>query len=214
MADIKRYAHFFIKFGKKEFMEKLLYNGEIFMNTVQYYRDHENTEIGDKNEGLTQIPLSNIKRINDTDCFATNIRLQYDNSANKNLFCLFCIENKDIVANLNDKNQYILNLDNYKGFGDYCVVIKYLEPFVDRLTKAIEASGLILSGNKLVRYENLGNYTGAITIFTKNIKYIHQKEYRFLVENTVNESITLNIGSLEEFADIIPIQGNELVINY
>lgn len=40
-----------IKIGRKEHIENLFYRGEIFMNTISYYWNCENSQVGDDLEG-------------------------------------------------------------------------------------------------------------------------------------------------------------------
>lgn len=49
-----------IKFGAREHMERLLHEGEVYMNTLAYYREEEkNSARHDPNEGIKRIMQMN-----------------------------------------------------------------------------------------------------------------------------------------------------------
>lgn len=205
-------AHFFIKFGKREHMYNLLHKGEVYLNTSQFYRDCKNPEIGDSNEGLIQLPLPDISKIDGVDCWGVNAHIK--RFVNKNLYCLYCIENEDIKNALNEKQQYEFDLTGFNGFGDCCIVFHYLKPFVEKMEEAIEKEGLKLLGRKLVRYENFDNYSGKIDYFMKDKRFSHQREYRFVIEGNEVKQRTIYLGNLEEYAKMIPVNNNKIIINF
>lgn len=205
-------AHFFIKFGKREHMDKLLREGEVFLNTSQFYRDCKNPEVGDSNEGLIQQPLPDIIKIDGVGCCGVNIHERF--YVNKNLYCLYCIENEDIKNALNEKNQYEFDLTGFNGFGDCCVVFHYLEPFVNKIKEAIEKEDLKLLGCKLVRYEDFDSYPGKIGHFMKDKKFSHQREFRFVIDSDEARQRKIYLGNLEEYAKIVPINNNKLIVDF
>lgn len=198
-------AHFFIKFGRKDYMENLLYKGEVFLNTIKYYHECDLKEIGDENEGLIRKQLPDICKINGIDCYATNVRLSYNDLDCKNLYCLYCIKDGDVAKGININKEYIVNLSDFSDFGDYCVIIHDLKAFVQRLEVAIRERGLKLLDQKAVCYVDLKNYSGEINHFVKDKRYAHQQEYRFLVENVNNESVSVHLGNLGECAKLLPV---------
>lgn len=197
-----------IKFGQKEHMEKLIYEGEVFFNTVKYYRDCENSEIGDTNEGLSFIShLPDGKLWCDGKCLGetrNHVVKQTEHIKNKNLFCVFALENQYVLDRMNDDNELLIDVYNHSGFGTHCVVIMDIPSFTERLLQKIHERNLIVE-HQLVYYTDFSSYNGEVTPFMKDIKYKHQCEYRFLVHNTENESIKFSIGSIKDIAHIIPI---------
>jgi hypothetical protein len=51
MQTIQAKCYILIKLGPKEYMERLLNYGEVYMNSVSYYKNNKNPEIGDIFEG-------------------------------------------------------------------------------------------------------------------------------------------------------------------
>ena len=211
----KVYIHApFLKFGKKEYMEKLIYEGEVFFNTVQFYRNYENTEIGDPNEGISALlHLPNGKLWYAGKCIGearNRVLKKNENINNKNLFCLYGIENQNAINNTNEDNELIIKLSQFTNFGTHCVLINDIPSFTKRLLQKVFEKKLKLE-HQLVYYYNPNSYNGPITPFMKDEKFSHQCEYRFLVHNTKNESIKFSIGNIEDIAHIL-LLNNELKI--
>jgi len=205
----------FLKFGKKEHMEKLIYEGEVYFNTIDTIKKFDNEEIGDRLEGLSFIShLPNCKiQCNEKNLGeAQNIVMKQENYINRNLFCLFALENQYVIDNL-DKNLLLsINVSKYSKFGTHCVVIGDIPEFRQRLLKKIKEKELKVE-HQLVRYLDFSKYNGEVTPFMKDIKYSHQCEYRFLVHNTKDAPVKFSIGNIEDIAHIIPIS-SELVVGF
>lgn len=207
------HIHLFIKFGKKEYMERLISEGEVFMNTMKYFITAKEKSRRDELEGLIQKPLPDITAINGVQCIGKNARYNYKDLENKNIYCLSCVRDKHIENNLNEKNQYIIDLGKFEDLGEYCVVIKNIKLFVSKLETVIEDKGLKLQHN-YVRYEDIKNYAGEIDAFVKDKEFMHQQEYRFLVTNNVDDKLIVYLGNLEDCAEILPVKDRKLIMDF
>ena len=49
--DKQPQCHILIKIGKKDHMQLLLNEGEVYMNSTEFFRTNKNEEIGDEYEG-------------------------------------------------------------------------------------------------------------------------------------------------------------------
>ena len=125
-----------VKIGKKEHMERLLKYGEVYMNSTEFFRDHENAEIGDTYEGALYIANARVakyrKKIN-----------------NEKLYCMWHINSmfplhQDIIHSIvydetTGKRTVSLDFRNLSGFtpgeDSYMVVIHNVKNSMKGLMK-------------------------------------------------------------------------------
>lgn len=199
-------CHLLVKIGKKEHMERLIENGEVYMNTTKYYRDKsDNNEIRDEFEGVLYIENGK--------------PLKYrENLDNEKLFCLWNINNEKpiyeelIHSVIYDKelNQTKIALDLRKlsGFTDnedpYMVVIYNVKEFNNRFKKACKELNVEFVDNRIVSYydELTIKPDRIITPYMKRKKYQKQQEVRFLVMKDDNNPLIVTLGSLKDIACI------------
>jgi len=196
------YPYFLIRISSKEYIENLYYRGEIYMNTVDYYRRcDDNLQIGDDLEGPSyylgpssiffkgpnglQIPI-NIE----------NLKVRF--VQNINLYCLFGITPLDL--NLIEQN---ISLSILRGLGDYMCIITDPRAFIHRVSAGLEKLGYNSYICRKVKYFS-SDYNGEITPYMKRDIYEHQHEIRFVVSNIINQPIKLEIGSIEDISIILP----------
>lgn len=208
--------HILIKFGAREHMERLLNEGEVYMNTLAYYRDEEkNCEKNDPNEGIKKILQMNgalLKRKNpengkhETIATLTNCigRIKNSNLDKVAVYCLFHLlipDEKEIELNAFVDERLV------QGFGDTAVIIYDAAEFVTRVRNAALMRGLA-HGRRPVEYVDMSTRDGEVGPFMKDISFSHQKELRIAVFDKETEPgpITLNIGCLKDIACLIPAQ--------
>ena len=125
-----------VKIGKKEHMERLLKYGEVYMNSTEFFRDHETAEIGDTYEGALYIENARVakyrKKIN-----------------NEKLYCMWHINSmfplhQDIIHSIvydetTGKRTVSLDFRNLSGFtpgeDSYMVVIHNVKNSMKGLMK-------------------------------------------------------------------------------
>ena len=181
--------HLLIKLGSKEYMTALYEQGEIYMQTVDYFRSLERKDDGraDPNE---------------------NLKLYYKGNGLKGL--TITVKKGDITANISQQtglesltyreylsigiNIYslshvelpvgvttppILDLKNFSEDKDYAVIISNTKEFVERIRSSMmKQQGYVGIAAKPVEYYDDTNYGGEVGKFRKSKEYEHQKEYR------------------------------------
>ena len=198
----------FAKFGSKEFMEDLLENGTIFLNTVNAFKKMEDNYRGDKDEGVSDIIQAEYAEMElqlPPALGGKTIRLDKNNG----LVGPITISDKD-YTNTNIYSLYMIYADeSFKAdervlqFGDYFVMIHKPEEFMNRMNKALEDSGYRYSYGS-VKYINKNEYQGSMNIFNKFSDYSYQNEYRYHVINNEDKPIILNLGCLKDIAQLLP----------
>lgn len=208
-TDSTGYHEFLIKFGEKNYMDRLINQGEVFLNNVGYFTKLEtDQQRGDINEGVTRLwPLSkgsvSIKNDNgELKQVATftsgTARERSQNLENANLFCLYHLRapiNQDLKLSVHIPQK------SWSGFGDTAVIINEPNEFLDRLATAAKSKGYEVT-KKFIDYKDLSSHHGILDPFIKDKQYSHQQEFRVLlwripVKNTA-ESITFELGDLSD----------------
>lgn len=103
-------------------------------------------------------------------------------------------------------------------FGSHLLLIINPGEFSKRINRAIKKDEGIFNskyfhdGYGLVNYKPLNEYSGPIGLFTKDLRYSWQMEFRltFGVENEClnnNGAYELNVGDISDISHIVPVQG-------
>jgi hypothetical protein len=206
----------FIKFGQKEHILDLYENGTVYCNTLQYFRNHENVAIGDKYEGTTKITNSTDIRFfeltfpNDDarkpirlNPSALHLRQFYSNPL-ANLYCLYTVDTDEVLKEKVYKINGALTQFDSTNF----LIIHTPGVFIERMTKAIRAAKY--NGQYgFVDYYDKVKYNGELSMFNKPNEFAYQKEFRFLLENHVEEPVILTLGSLQDISIILETQDIE-----
>ncbi|PRR83107.1 hypothetical protein [Clostridium vincentii] len=214
-----------VKFGEKEYMQELL-NGRLYTRRLKYYRYYEkkfsDKSRGDVDEGaqiLNDVEFYCINPKNGLTMFSGKgkAKIICDELDKRPIFCSCCILKKDLELIKKDKeyNTYRLNFSRILGeafdesYWDTGVVI---EPnyFFERIKTCCEKEDIVLSGEKIIYYDNKMNLqdlnksvedNSKNIVFWKDYAYEKQKEHRILFENISLENngdnFTLDIGSLD-----------------
>ena len=199
--------HLFIKFGEKKYIKKLFEEGELFLNTVDYYTKQENKEIGDSWEDVVWTePITDFKsRVNNTVITAPSGSLQiHEQNLSQNLYCLWSLDDNRAIDNMNkEDNSLIIDTNNYNDFvndGQDCyVVITNLEEFIIRIKKELDKRHLKCNMGP-VKYFDERTYKGKVDPFMKRNKYEKQNEFRIIVDNKDNSPLKINIGNMFDIA--------------
>ncbi len=146
---------FFVKFGEKQNIESLLLNGDIYMNTIKWFKEYEKRDIGDKYEGTVEI--RNIKKAKLTlglsrgpiELMSKDIQLrQHVKGHIGNLYSLYAISD-DLVRR---KRKLIID-KRMQAFGTHCLLIKDVIQFTERIKGKLTELGYEYDTG-LVRYKN------------------------------------------------------------
>ena len=210
MSHNHGHSLFVMKFGKKEYMQKLIDEGLVFFNCTDYFRKSTINEQGDPFEGAGIVDRGKI--------------ISYRNTMlNEKLFCLWHLNDEDtpLVDSMQeiDGDLWELTFDTYKkellelvntDVKDFHIVfIQNHKEFNNRLRKELDKhyKGRYWS-NKVSYYDaNTADYL-PISPFMKTMKYRSQSELRYIVlDDEINSSkpLEIRIGNMSDIAKIFPM---------
>jgi len=198
-----------IKFGKKEDMKDLIYNGTVYCNTIEYFRKCEQKERGDSFEGTLEI--RNYDEEDEHQFMAVLPKSGKQLSARKfkfrkyltdikgNLYCMYSL-NAKIVS-----QQQRFKIDpKMKEFGNYMVIITKPIEFLSAIVKQLKAKQLAYNMQH-VRYYNYQYFSGELDLFSKPDYFRYQHEYRIALFRNSSEAVSVSIGNIESYANLFPV---------
>lgn len=182
-----------LKIGKRENMEKLLYNGEVFMRHVENFRNEDIGDFlrGDFAEGLAWTPFLNF-RIPSLEKHGLNIRnVKINEDLDfSHIYSMFMLD-EDFWYNKKEISDKLLE------FGDTALIINPKE-FVEKVKSVYKVQGGI------VNYYKEPLIPQRISEFSKRKGFEFQNEYRFIANSKTNDPVKILIGSLEDIAILVP----------
>ncbi len=213
-----------MKFGSEENLKKLQ-AGQLYMKNLKYYVGLEKTTddevVGDKYDG--QMVLQDVKiYINtvDTDEFiaqfdapTVSMNLGY---LDRPVFCMFMFDYRNHVEKQLDGDtltvKYLFTeeqLEKIPSFGDSVLIIKNGDEFISRVKKGLLDAGYGFTRDH-VQYYGFNNIEHLKQVqkdnsriaFWKRDKYTYQQEYRFLVHDSVDDFLSVNIGDISDITDL------------
>lgn len=196
----------FIKFGEKEYMEKLYNEGEVFCRSIDYFPtiDDENFR-GDKIDGIAYLmQMHNLKISHQGNVIVTSDNGQIfgrNPSQKGNIYCLFGLSSETLNCKSKASQKLILNLDSL-GFGDTVIWIFDPAEFIKRVRKAVLKEGFQIEISPIV-YLDYETYEGELSPFTKSKKYEPQCEVRFWIPNAMNVDQTFKIGNISDISELM-----------
>lgn len=221
-----------MKFGSKENLEKLQ-AGQLYMKNLKYYVNLEKAtsdeDVGDKYDG--QVMLQDVKVsmvtvdadefITQFDAPAASLELGYLKCP---VLCMFMYDyrnhTKEEIIGDTLKVRYEFNEEQLRkmpNFGEYVLIVKNGNEFVDRIKKGLLAANVGYTRDFVQYYEtnNLEHLRqvqcdNSRIAFWKRQKYSYQQEYRFLIHNFVDDFLCVEIGDI---SDITEIRKTEEVLN-
>ncbi|WP_454920835.1 hypothetical protein [Abiotrophia defectiva] len=213
-----------IKFGKKEHLE-MLQKGQIYMNTLQFYRKYESSSgdevVGDASEAILAVELDNVKIIdNETNEIVLEIpisKAKIDPGYSRfPVFCLFRFDKRNEVSR--GEHYAVLEFTEEQKnklveFGEYALVIKDSDEFDKRLEEALSKANLFFAKGA-IEYRNPNNEDvlerfaegGPAVAFIKREKYGYQSEFRYMVKKEVENHLKLQIEDISDISEIVPIK--------
>lgn len=199
-------VYFLFRRGKKEHIQALLEEGEIYINSIDFIRKcDDNKERSDKDDGIKhrnffgagKITLCDVGKDFDKDGItmdAYDMTLTYDHIEKGNIYCLTGIYSEHLSG---DRNNITFETES---FGESIIFIHNPKTFLDRLFKALEKEGYTnFKFNKVIYYQN--DYSGEVGFFRKHENFKSQNEFRIFIPNSKNEPIKLKMGSLRDIAN-------------
>lgn len=214
----KAIRHIF-KIGKAEHMVALLNHGELYMNTIDWFRKaDQNTERFDSLEGAVEIDQVTWIKLRDEE--GNEFELSRPDHPKHNplhgvLRSAHVLTHQDdlkgnIFSCTGDavgEGQGFKKLDRRFGqFGDAAILIENPNQFLTRIEKALQELGLnyLISP---VTYYDPGSFVGKLGVFMKKDMHYYQHEVRIWVKSDSNAPVKLRLGSLRDIALIFQLDG-------
>jgi hypothetical protein len=199
----------FIKFGSKEHIEKLFYEGVLFLNTVDYFKKLESEQgiRGDFLEGASElynfyekdkaILTINPKQKDEIRMNITNAQMRQFHSYQGNIFSLYSIFD-------NEKETQKIEFDKtLKNFGDTALIITDINDFLLRVGKKLKEKNFKFYWGDVDYYNAKEKSIKKLGIFNKSSDFQYQKEFRIYVKNPINEPLKIEIGSINEISKLL-----------
>lgn len=201
------------KFGQSEHIQRFYNEGELYLNTVSYFKNLDDKKLrGDRNENITQSLQSSKTKVGISTLGMPDMVLNtvgpikfYLSHQDKHQFThIFSMS--ILCAGDNMDNDKIFD-DRVKEFGDEVIVICNTKKFFSRLTeyfnKLTDEGSLQSSEGDIVKYFDFNTHHGELDIFSKSQEYSFQKEWRLGVRSlNHSDPFLLKIGSLKDIAVI------------
>lgn len=194
-----KYCPVFLKFGRKDHLESLQ-RGKLYFKEVKYYIDLENKTgnvgVGDKYDSTmlqrdTPIWINGV-RVTNVD----KITGRYDKDERIPVFCCTYVTEDNFKYDIaTDEYKFDVKkfqIERFKEFGDYVLIITYPELFLDYVCKSCDLReiGIRFKSIDYVDYDysnswiNLYRYDSYAHFFIKDKgKFEWQNEFRIIVLN-------------------------------
>ena len=191
-----------LKFGRREHVERMLFEGELYCQTLEYFRTLERDgNRGDPLEGTEYayqpdtitltVEIAGQKTVFGRESLAKPVLLRPESYSSLNVFCTYGVQPDTVYVDPR-------NLD----FGEACLVVRDVREFLGRCEKGARAHGRELK-RSLVRYVDEEWHDGFIGPFRKYRQYEYQSEFRILLTAGSGKPYCLRIGALTDIATIV-----------
>lgn len=227
-------------FSKEEYKNDFL-SGKIYMNTIQYFRDFEDSKDGnvaDKHEAIhgwlqpgefkLMIGAEGDMREIDQDSLTSPMTISLNSHMYSNIFCMTQLHSHDIdmdnlkEGDLDKLKEFFTLPEDVINLGKYAVVIHkpsvFTSRFRDKAQELYNNGEISWYQSKQVSYYDEVNKSVVLSEmdapFYKQSKFSHQNEYRFLVmrDNGMNKAFTVDIGDIRDMcSEIATEEFNELI---
>lgn len=193
--------------GRPEHIKALYEKGELYINTIDFIRKCDgNWERSDPEDSILErnylgegtVRFCDVGKDIDEDGVsmpAINMVIRTDHAHKGNIYCLSGVYSEHITGDRKDTD-FCTNT-----FGEALIVITNPREFINRVKNALLKDGYCNAEfNKVNYYPD--NYSGTVGFFKKHERFRHQNEYRIYIQNTNNEPIKIQIGSMHDIARI------------
>lgn len=186
-----------IKIGQKEYMEKLLKNGEVYFNTVEYFRKNDVGDYlrGDFAEGLKYSQLINFRSpsLEEFGIKFRNAKINGDTDIS-HLFSMYMVTSEFWEGKIHFDKRIL-------EFGDYALIINPRE----FLEKVMKASKYEIKYGPAVYYKT-PPIPISLNSFSKREEFKYQNEFRFVINSSSKKPIIIKIGDISDIATMIPTE--------
>ncbi len=185
-----------IKFGKYEHVSSLRNQGDIYMNTLPYFRKIEDNDLrGDPFDSVSEIQRGTKGHVlipstgQKLQITSFELRIGPNNPEKINLFCMYALRPQH--------GTYPVPKSNFR-FGSHALVIFNVPVFMDKIVTALQENKLKGSSNLVEYIDN--DHVGEVGPFKKLNKFSYQSEWRLMCENCTSQPRTLKIGSIKDIS--------------
>ena len=195
-----------LKFGEKSHIQSLLEKGEIFLNTLSYFKQAIPHGRYDITEGRVELkhlnsPFLELKLNEDDDWKKLTILKahlnKYLNTSRIKSYSLFFISKHETLH----KPPFKLT-PAIKTMGEYFLLINNPNEFINRMERKLSELRLNYE-HGAVQYYDRHSDQNELGYFYKSNEFEYQKEYRFIVESEVPGPLLIEIGPLTEIAEVM-----------
>lgn len=192
------------KFGERRYVEQFVYEGKLYMNTLEYFVNLEaDSQRSDKDEGLNWCMQPNrVKLRMEIDGEFKDIpgisgAILYSQPCDRaaNIFCMYALRATQEHPPINP-----LNLK----FGDTFAILKDGDEFLRRVQIAAEQSGHRIDW-KLVKYVDRSQHHGPMGPFRKFSRLSYQSEFRIALFPGTGKAFDLTLGDISDIAILGPL---------
>jgi hypothetical protein len=202
---------YLMKFGQAEHMAALFYDGLLYCNTLEYFKDLESNDgTGDPLESATHVydhtqfqawildddgnKVAELKSEYDSTCKLTHFR-----GGERNVYCMYGVYSA--ASTYVDPRNYTNERGEItKPVG---VLITNVDEFRRRLEAAVQRDATITTVHaRSVEYVSEEFHTGEVGPFRKYARLAYQSEFRLLFVPGDGQPRTVVLGSLEDIAEI------------
>jgi hypothetical protein len=191
-----------LKLGQKEHLE-MLRKGKLYMNTLAYFTTLDSDPArADPYEGTDSIiqprhigefiidpNLPGMKPLKVLPSeLAGPVRISMNRTRTCNVFCMFAVNTPIEGSIFPNSNEW---------FGDSFVLFKNTPEFLSRIKTAAERSGFAVSAG-MIEYYDEAIYSGKTGRFRKQSHFAHQREFRVILESTLNAPLVFDLGDLTD----------------
>lgn len=191
-----------VKIVEQQYIDSLYKEGIVYMNTIGYFQNREDTKDGrtDNYEGIQSIAKIGAMYINGVRFDnITGFHFSTPTPNRGNIYCMYGIRNRtetDAIIHSIPKKM--------NSLGKGIILIKNPKLFIERCIKAAKQIGGDF-GWGWVRYYDANEGSFFIDPWMKRKEFEYQSEYRIYIRNQGDNPITLRIGSIEDISDCIII---------
>ncbi len=196
-------------FDKEEHADAFIQKGEMYCNTLGYFKKHEDELRGDAYEGITdwhqpdQITLTISYKDNDgveqthlVTGLASPVTMGHNGFDGLNLYCMYAVKVSEFEESYETEYERVLVVENINAMlkertdliekalslGEFSVVIYQVEEFINRVKQTAKSLSLeCLNGT--IQYYDPDTFSGSFeeleAVFRKRNIYADQNEYRF-----------------------------------
>lgn len=189
------------KFGKQEHVEDFVYNGNIYMNSLSYFRKLENDIVRkDKFESASynlQADGATLRMEQDgkwIDVASIKGAIVSSDGSDRttNVFCMYAFRES--------ASQKLIDARNFE-FGDTFAILKDGNEFLRRVRETAKRENIVLKQG-LVEYVDGKTYNGEIGIFRKFSEFAYQSEFRLAVVTRKEEPFSFRVGDISDISII------------